>query len=71
MQQKGIQSMRWQKYKKFGLVLMFAISIIFSWGGILYAVDDPNDFKIIGIIVSFVGYSIFFGAVCIYEGQEE
>lgn len=49
---------------------MFTLSIILSWGGILYAVDDPKCFRIIGVIVSFIGYGIFFGAISIYEKTE-
>lgn len=59
--------MKCQKIKKIYILVMFTLSIILSWGGILYAVDDPKCFRIIGVIVSFIGYGIFFGAISIYE----
>ena len=36
-------------------VIIFTVAIVLSWGGLLYATNDPNHFRIIGVIASFVG----------------
>ena len=48
-------------------ILVFTVSVILAWGGLIYATNDPDQFRLIGIIVSFVGYDIFFWAVLRYE----
>ena len=51
--------------------VIFTLSIILSWGGIIYATNDPNQFKLIVILVSFVGYGIFFWAILRYEKESD
>lgn len=48
-------------------IVIFTISVILAWGGMIYATNDPGQFRIIGILISFVGYGIFFLAVLRYE----
>ena len=48
-------------------VIIFTFAIVLSWGGLLYATNDPNCFRIIGVIASFVGYGLFFWVVIRYE----
>lgn len=52
-------------------VIIFAVSIILSWGGMIYAINDPDQFKVTGILVSFIGYGILFWAVLRYENTPE
>lgn len=52
-------------------VIIFAVSIILSWGGMIYAINDPDQFKVIGILVTFVGYGILLWAVLRYENTPE
>ena len=40
-------------------------------GGMIYATNDPDQFKVIGILVSFIGYGMFFWAVLRYENTSE
>lgn len=51
--------------------IIFAVSIILAWGGMIYATNDPAQFKVIGIIASLIGYGIFFWAVLRYEKDSE
>lgn len=57
-------------YRKIWNVILFTVSILLSWGGMLYAVDDPNHFRFIGVIISLIGYGLFFWAVIRYESEE-
>ena len=50
-------------------VIIFTVAIVLSWGGLLYATNDPNHFRIIGVIASFVGYVLFFWGVIRYENK--
>lgn len=52
-------------------ILVFTVSVILAWGGMIYATNDPDQFRLIGIIVSFVGYGIFFWAVLRFERDPE
>ena len=52
-------------------ILVFTVSVILAWGGLIYATSNPDQFRLIGIIVSFVGYGIFFWAVVRYEKDAE
>lgn len=52
-------------------IVIITISVVLAWGGMIYATDDPNQFRLIGILVSFVGYGIFFWAVVRYEKDAE
>ena len=52
-------------------ILVFTVSVILAWGGMIYATNDPDQFRLIGILVSFVGYGIFFWAVVRYEKDAE
>lgn len=54
--------MRSEKSKKIRNIIAFTISIVLSWGGILYFTNSSADFKFIGIIVSLIGYGLFFWA---------
>ena len=58
-------------FNKICTVTIFAVSIILSWGGMIYATNDPDHFKVIGVIVSLIGYGIFFWAVLRYENDTE
>lgn len=50
-------------------VVIFTVAIVLSWGGLLYAIKDPNHFRIIGVIASLVGYGLFFWGVIRYENK--
>lgn len=63
--------MKQDVFHKICTVIIFAVSIILSWGGLIYATSDPENFRIIGVLVSFVGYGIFFWAVLRYEKDSE
>jgi len=58
-------------FNKILTAIIFVVSIILSWGGMIYAINDPDQFKVIGILVSFVGYGILFWAVLRYENTPE
>ncbi|MBR5572709.1 MAG: hypothetical protein IKV99_08770 [Oscillospiraceae bacterium] len=51
----------------------FLCAVLFSYrcdpclGGILYVIHDPNEFRIVGVMASVLGYGIFFGAALHYE----
>ncbi len=63
--------MKQDVFHKICTVIIFAVSIILSWGGLIYATSDPENFRNIGVLVSFVGYGIFFWAVLRYEKDSE
>ena len=63
--------MKQDVFHKICTVIIFAVSIILSWGGLIYATSDPENFRIIGVLVSFVGYGIFFWALLRYEKDFE
>lgn len=63
--------MKQKTFHKICTVIIFAVSIILSWGGMIYATNDPDQFKVIGVIVSLIGYGIFFWAVLRYENDTE
>lgn len=63
--------MKRENFHKICTAIIFVVSIILSWGGMIYATNDPNQFKVIGIIVSFIGYGLFFWAVIRYESANE
>lgn len=48
-------------------VIIFTVAIVLSWGGLLYATNDPNCFRIIGIVASVVGYGLLFWGVIRYD----
>ena len=54
-------------FNKILTAIIFVVSIILSWGGMIYATNNPDHFKVIGVIVSLIGYGIFFWAVLRYE----
>lgn len=56
---------------KIRTALIFALSIIMAWGGLLYAINDPNRFRLIGVIVSFAGYGVFFWTALRFERDPE
>ena len=58
-------------FNKILTAIIFVVSIILSWGGMIYATNDPDHFKVIGVIVSLIGYGIFFWAVLRYENDTE
>ena len=58
-------------WNKICTAILFAVSIILSWGGLIYATNDPDHFRMIGVLVSFVGYGIFFWSVLRYEKDSE
>ena len=41
-------------------IILHTISIFLSWGGILYFTNSSAKFKFICIIVSLIGYGMFF-----------
>ena len=47
--------------------LLFLTGFVLSWGGMLYASDIPDHFRMTGLLVALVGYGVFFAAVIIYE----
>ena len=51
--------------------IIFMVGVILSWGGIIYATNDLEHFKVIGVIVSLIGYGIFFWAVLRFENTFE
>ena len=58
-------------FRKICTAIIFAVSIILSWGGMIYATNDHDQFKVTGVIVSLIGYGIFFWAVLRYENDTE
>lgn len=56
-------------FKKLRIAILFSTSVLLSWGGILYAINDPNHLKISGFIVSFLGYILFFITIIIFENN--
>lgn len=58
-------------FHKILTAIIFAVSIVLSWGGMIYATNDPNQFKIIGVILSFIGYGLFFWVVIRNETANE
>jgi len=68
---KGANRMKQDTFHKICTAVIFTLSIILSWGGIIYATNDPNQFRSIGILVSFVGYGIFFWAILRYEKESD
>ena len=58
-------------FRKICTAIIFAVSIILAWGGMIYATNDPDQFKVTGIFVSFIGYGMFFWAVLRYENDTE
>lgn len=58
-------------HQKIWNVVLFAVSILLSWGGMIYAADDPNHFRLIGLIVSLIGYGLFFWAIIRFESSEK
>ena len=58
-------------FNKILTAIIFAVSIILSWGGMIYATNDHDQFKVTGVIVSLIGYGIFFWAVLRYENDTE
>ena len=58
-------------FNKILTAIIFVVSIILSWGGMIYATNNPDQFKVIGVIVSLIGYGIFFWAVLRYEKDSE
>ena len=63
--------MNYNILRKICTAVIFMPSIILSWGGMIYATNDPDQFKVIGILVSFIGYGMFFWAVLRYENDTE
>ena len=63
--------MKQDVFHKICTAIIFAVSIILSWGGMIYTINDPDQFKVIGVIVSLIGYGIFFWAVLRYEKDSE
>ncbi len=54
-------------FNKICTAIIFTVSIILSWGGMIYATNDPDYFMVICIVASLIGYGIFFWAVLRYE----
>ena len=52
---------------KISTVVTLAASIGLSWGGMLYAMSDPGNFKGVGMFAALVGYGFCFRAVRRYE----
>lgn len=52
-------------------IILFAVSIILAWGGMIYGTNNPDQFKLIGVLVSFLGYGLMFAAVLQYEKTGE
>lgn len=46
-------------FNKILTAIIFAVSIILAWGGMIYATNEPEQLRIIGVLVSFVGYGFF------------
>ena len=63
--------MKQETFHKIRTAIIFVVSIILAWGGMIYATNDPDQFKVIGILVSFIGYGMFFRAVPRYEKDSE
>lgn len=52
-------------------MVIFTVSVILAWGGLIYATNDPCQFRVIGLILALIGYGIFFWAVIRYENDSE
>ena len=59
--------MKCDVFSKICTAILFAASVLLSWGGMIYATNPPDQFRITGVIVSFVGYALFFWTVLRYE----
>lgn len=53
------------------IVISIVLGILMAWGGSLYALENPEYVKIIGLIIVIIGYGILFGAVFLYENETE
>lgn len=58
-------------FNKILTAIIFVVSIILTWSGMIYATNAPDQFKVISILVSFIGYGMFFRAVLRYESDTE
>lgn len=63
--------MKSDKRKKLISAVLFIIGTILSWGGMLYATNDPECFKIAGVFVTLIGYGIFFWGAFVFETVTE
>lgn len=54
---------------KFCTAVLFVMSVILSWSGIIYSTNDPSCFKASGIIISLIGYGMFLWAILRSEKQ--
>ncbi len=39
-------------------------------GGMIYATNEPDCFRPIGVVIAPLGYGVFFGTVCLYENTD-
>lgn len=62
--------MKHKKFIKITIVLLYTISIFMSWGGMIYATNEPDCFRPIGVVIALLGYGVFFGTVCLYENTD-
>lgn len=58
---------KFDSHKRILCGIMFAAGTILSWGGMTYAIYEPDNFKAAGVLVGLIGYGIFFGAACMHE----
>lgn len=62
--------MKRKKIKMIAIVLLYAVSVIMSWGGMIYATYNPDFFRPIGVVIALIGYGLLFGTTCLYENAD-
>ena len=48
-------------------LILIVLGILSAWGGALYAINHPEQVKLIGLVVVLIGYAVFFGVAYLYE----
>ena len=59
--------MKHDSHKGIITVILLIVGTMLAWGGMLYAIDNPEKLRLIGVVVSLLGYVVFLGASCIFE----
>lgn len=48
-------------------LILIVLGLLSAWGGTLYAINHPEQVKLIGLVVVLIGYAAFFGVAYLYE----
>ncbi len=57
--------------KKITRAVIFLVGIVLSWGGMIYACNHGNDFRLSGVWIALIGYCVVCFVVCTYETAAE